>query len=555
MNIYTLKLKMLFTEYKAVRKAEIPGGITFSQLSLILDKIIGWEGRDEYAFLLNDRNIIISEEEVPELSAGHKFCQANTTFVSSLFLKGRDFVYAADDFFWRVEITEIDSRNTESAYYPQVLSSSGKCPADEIYSIEELNDFLEEYDYDECVYLKSYSRAKVNRLLKKEFIYTSGQPDISLKSELEESIVSGRGITYFFEEDYDEDSEPSFYEEINDLIDTISTSDIGMTMETMLDVLTKDELYDFAKASGLKKLSALRKSELINRICKYSLEKETVRKFLLSMNSIERNTLEKMVKANKEGQSIYKVDKTDGVSTLMNGHYLGMATFDRAVLAEEFVGIYDEISKEEGFLEKQEKYGYLKSCILTGLEYYGVMPKEIFEKLLKQNTSFYYTEEEIKEIMEYLPENVKNAYVVTDDAISLKELINEDGSVEDIWGNKPFYIPSEEEILIYGAGKCNYKGENIRLLAKALMKKGMNDSEAFQIAGGLATDINFGMPFGDVFRELTEFITIEEDELRYFLELMKNFYNHSRMIINRGHTPSELSAMERNKGSKRKKAK
>ena len=580
MKAYSIKMVLILTEYEVIREAVVPGGISFSQFAVILEQIIGREDEKDFSFIFDENSTLILEKG--DITMAKKLdlnvVPAQTAYINQYFDKGVTFGFSSDTYLYMVSVEDVVEVNPEEELSPVVTFASGNCPPPDMPDLDEWIELMDAYYNAEnplhtpslqyLAQFDDYNIEIVNSELKKSFFYTWGNAETGLRFEIQGKIFLGRGIMATEEEnpliemgtvehvsvdDFDEtfvaiytpDNEEyettlHMADDLNNMMEEFSFGELDFTVKDMLESMEKDELNDMAETYGQKELSGLEKEELIEKFNAYLTEKDTVRRCLTAMTTLELKSIDRIICSYEAEHPYYEMTVEDGYATLLTGMYLSLYSYDRAALCTDFVTLYKEIIQEEGFYEKQRKAGYVKSCILTGIEYYGNMPDYIFSQLLHQSSEFTFTKEEVEQIIDYFPEDFKSEFHVRKDCIVKSNFVKAGEELVDIWGDIPYYIPTEEEILLYGAHKYIYTEANVAVLANELMLKGFSKTKAYNLAGDIANNVLIGTPLEEIIGQFIDAFSPDPDHITETFELLKNFFNQSRMIFNRGYTPIEL---------------
>lgn len=146
MKAFQLKIVIKNSKPPIWRRVIVPAGITFSQLSIILNEVMGWCGCHMFEFEFYHREIRLVEE-ADEFDIGYgpfNYIEASTTYIIE-YLEGNDwFTYTydlGDDWQHRVTIEKIlDNYENE---YPQAIKFKGNCPFEDCGGIRGYYELLE----------------------------------------------------------------------------------------------------------------------------------------------------------------------------------------------------------------------------------------------------------------------------------------------------------------------------------------------------------------------------------------------------------------------------
>ena len=600
MKKYTLKITLLETEHEIYKEAVVPAGITFSQFAVLLNCILGYEGSTGYNFAVNEEQMFteagdfkLADEMEITLLPGH------TTFIQNYLHKEDVIIFYDNGYAHRIDILDIEDCDKSKLEYAEVTFSCGNFPVPDVGSIYEWDDILSAYyDADSPVHeeaaeflseYEDYDILDVQEELAEQYRYTYGEPDLSCVEDIEQGIYDGNGIraaasenplvamgtvkSVHFDlfddddEDYDDFDIERDYEGPFDNDDSYALSEDLYSdsplraMRAMSDLMeqldqngydnekkytfmdyTKKDLLDLARDMGVKKVSSLNKAELTERLIDELYGKDRIRRFLMTVSPVELNSIERAIKNLENGDNCYRIKKGDGFGRLSNTPYTTVYAFDKIVICRDFLKTAKEIISEEGFHEKQRKSGFAMSALHFGLSYYGYMPQDIYRKLLAKSSEFTYTEEDIAEIFDSIAYEIRKAFAFDGKGYFAADVTESLDEVLEILGNKPYYIPTEEEILQFGALNYDPLDKGVRIVAKAIMDEGDNEVRAYAMAGVIAAFAASGEEFQVIINLMSDALDLDGMNFENALELFKESYNNFKMLYNRGHSPAELGS-------------
>ena len=130
MKAYQLKVSIKNAHPPIWRRCIIPAGITFSQLGVLLNEIMGWNGSHLFSFEFRDIGVRI--EEVPDDDWGYwgfDAEEASETLIDPYMEHSKWFTYTydfGDDWEHRVDIEAVLTDFKET--HPVVVKAKGACP-------------------------------------------------------------------------------------------------------------------------------------------------------------------------------------------------------------------------------------------------------------------------------------------------------------------------------------------------------------------------------------------------------------------------------------------
>ncbi len=208
MKAFQLKIMIKNSKPPIWRRAIVPAGITFSQLSMILNEVMGWCGYHlfEFEFYHLELRVVEQAEEYEFSYEPFDYIEASTTFIREYLEKNDWFTYTydlGDDWQHRVTVEKIIE---DYAYdYPQVIKYKGDCPVEDCGGIYGYYDCLEivsdssHPEYEERLewmqsqgYPREYDPDEVNRTLRESFFYRWGKGEKRCQSDIYEEHFSGK---------------------------------------------------------------------------------------------------------------------------------------------------------------------------------------------------------------------------------------------------------------------------------------------------------------------------------------------------------------------------
>ena len=215
------------------------------------------------------------------------------------------------------------------------------------------------------------------------------------------------------------------------------------------------------------------------------------------------------------------------------------------LLGDEEIQVFEKaMAKKGGFYPNREEMEHLEKLydltyVLLYSDDYAEVPKEVEEVYRQFNTPD-------------LPEEL-NPCVLRGEKVISRELLRDSLylRVEEMQGKGEFYIPDPDEILEYTENGYPVSDPNYRRL-KTFLVRGMNMGieTADEYMPAVWSHISMGAAPADIMEilEREEFVFSKEEDLREFVSILMDVNNHTRMMINRGWTPMEMSgSAERSK--------
>lgn len=303
MKAFQLKVVIKNSKPPIWRRVIVPAGITFSQLSMILNEVMGWCGYHLFEFEFYHLELrIVEQAEDFDLGYGpFDYIEASTTFIREYLEENDWFTYTydlGDDWQHRVTVEKIIE---DYAYdYPQVIKYKGDCPVEDCGGIYGYYDCLEiigdsdHPEYEERLewmqsqgYPREYDLGEVNRTLRESFFYRWGKREKRCQSDIYEEHFSGKGGLNATKRDENKDisvnrsGKHQLEEALQRFMEQMERSvrQQQPAAETSLkDIFAdydKESLVEMAEEKGLKNLSRCRKDTVIEKLTAHMLRPES----------------------------------------------------------------------------------------------------------------------------------------------------------------------------------------------------------------------------------------------------------------------------------------
>lgn len=566
---FQLKIVIKNSKPPIWRRVIVPAGITFSQLSMILNKVMGWCGYHAFEFEFYHQEIrLIEEAEDLDIGYGpYDYIEASTTYIREYLEENEWFTYTydlGDDWQHRVTIEKIiDDYEYD---YPQVIKYKGDCPVEDCGGIWGYYDCLEiisdesnpEYE-DRLNWMKSqgypctYDMAAVNEELKDAYFYKWGKGETRCQADIYKAHYDGEYGLNATRKDKNKNvmvnqSGKHKMEESAELL--MRAIREKMAWEENLKVTSLTEIFDdydradlieIAESKGLKGISNYSKSSLIKKLTAHMLKPEELKAHLVCLNDVEMASFERAAYT----QGLYEVKPDDLFDKLQDSAYLGVLSDGFSIMVpRDVVALYNSFKGRE-FDAERRKTGYIAACLdIVGL-LYGVIPLRVFKKLVDKNTELSMTEAEVRAAIERMPACMHDCILVGDTIYNMNRYPDDKGLLKE-QGDIEFYIPSRDEIIDLAIKGCNTSTKEARALRQYLVKKMHLPQEmAESVCAIVQIHIIEGCGINEII-PLFEQIGIEfenANQLDAFSKYFVDLWNSTRMITNRGFTPKEKELM------------
>lgn len=556
MRAYQLKIAIKDIKSPIWRRIIVPAGITFSQLGMILNTAMGWSGyhMSEFDFYHLGLTIAEEEDEFGDLGYDYRdFADASKTYIRSYLEENEWFTYTydfGDDWQHRVTVEKI--LDNYELNYPQVIKFKGSCPPEDCGGVFGYYERL-----DSMPDIQEYDMEYVNEEYKNVYFYIWGTGESRMQHILYQDILEGKLGIHATQKDKNKKSKIK-------MLDMHKTED---TMKNIVDMLSqiypapskhfedgfskqeveccslrdifsdylKADLTDIARDKGMTGYSACKKDKLIDRIIEHMLRPEVMESYFLCLRDDEIEAFERVMSS----PGSYAIDNFE---KLYCGCYIGVREDDYATVPLEVAAQYKKMNTKD-FHRRRIIRSYLLSCFDVVRAFYGIVPVDIMVKLYATNGDVILTEEELCEEAELIPFELSD-FVYSQGKFYYGALFLDDRGLPKVQGEKSFYIPTREEVI--SMATVGYLPENVELKKFIDFLTGpmkIDKRRAEHVGETTQCLIRNDGTMQEVIDNLEahDILVSGESQMHKLILCINDLWNHTRMLTNRGHMPSETS--------------
>ena len=317
-----------------------------------------------------------------------------------------------------------------------------------------------------------------------------------------------------------------------------------MLLKEKLNLYKKDDLKVFADDIGLAKLSKLKKAELVERVAAMLLNPDVM---FCRMSIFDDRAIEIFEKGIGKFYR-FTDDERDTVSIL---NEMDLAVVGEDDAGEDIVFVFDDVAevwqgvKNEKFEAYRKRASWVWKCLYWTEEMYGYTPIENFLDVIGVKKEFRMSGDELIEIFDHFP--LDRLWTVRLDDIFLSTIYAPDPDrLYDLrvrQQDKDYYIPTAAEVEEL-FDTCALLSTPAYQKMKKYMTKNLHLTETE--AEDILLDLWDMLSTEDDFHEslqwfMEQFEFSNDKQARDILNLFMPLSNNTRMIVNKGHTPSELS--------------
>lgn len=532
MKKYQIKVVEKNTKPPVWRRCLVPSGITFSQLAVILEIIAETKVSEQYEFEFYQAGIQLREWREGENAVrryNFDYWCSSDTYVDDLMGQEAWFTFrTGKEKEYRVTIEKCV---TDEEPYPRILKQKESPDSGSWMDVE-----------------------KANQELRGQFQVTYGDPDYRTFGELKQEMKTGsfglRGAEKpVSRAERNEKSTETKLREFADLLqkhlaenrNTLDRYARNPEMTAILSSWTKEELKNLAEDLELKGYHSLKKDILVGKIKEELSKPSVMERQMLMFSDEEIAAFESVLKTT----GYYPVRKDlELLEGFYNLAYVGIYNDNFAAVPDEVKKIYKKVNTPK-FRKKRKRAFWMIRCLTMVIFLYVLAPISVIKEMLVKCLGEDISEEEFREIFAWIPD-YQNPCVIRGEWVIYKEVLPQGlyNKIKESQGDLEYYIPEQEEILDYTGHGYPSRDTCCRKVKEFLIKRmKIEEEQTENLMQGIYSKISLGGGPSDVTEIFEEegIIFPDETTVRDFIALLIELNNSTRMIQNRGWTPSEMT--------------
>ncbi|MCH1981311.1 plasmid pRiA4b ORF-3 family protein [Ruminococcus sp. OA3] len=544
MKAYQLKVGIKNAKPPVWRRVVVPAGITFSQLSIILNQTMGWSGYHLFRFEMRNSFAMIQEDDedfTESMLSNDEYClDASETFIDTLVEQEDWFTYYydfGDD--WRHKITVEAVLPDYEKSAPCVLKYKGNCPIEDsggLYGYYECLDIMNDPQHPQHDEMQEWAREQgyesydmdaVNKEFKANFHVIYGEGENRFQEEIYEAMAEGEtGLLVTRNPKDTKRPKPDWNHQEESLAEVFECYQLH-------------DILDIARMHGLKVELPKGRDDLIACTVSHILRPEIMCRFFLCLRDDEISAYEAAIQV----KGPYEADDPDVFERLQCAGYCGVLDGDYIMVPDDAAGAYGML-KAEGILKERVRRSFLLDCLQAAGYLYGVAELKAIASIYNQNCDDRISEQDITDTYEQLPDGYKD--FILSDALYIQKPLYADATYKRLWeiqDGKEYYIPTRREICDIVVHGYLPHGEGICKFVEYLMtEKELPGIDAEFIGARVQWEICSGCSVREIFDFIEEHaVQIESnEELQELADVLMLLWNDTRMIVNRGAKPGEL---------------
>jgi hypothetical protein len=482
MGAYQLKITIKGSKPPIWRRILVPEGITFEGLHQVIQTAFSWSGEHLYQFEFRSEGVAVvpfgenKSKKLESISAKES--------IDSLVSVAAKFTYTynfKDNWEFVIQVEEVISDYKEA--FAQVVKFKGDVIPEYCESLSAFYELLENSNES----IKEYDMEAVNRNL-----------DPNSKSSTEEIHIS----------------------DIYNYYDNKGIAEI-------------------AERHGMSGLDALNKKELAERTITHILNKEVMRKYFLCVRDSEMNLFEQLMADDLQIMN-YELEELD---FLYAGGYLTAGSESRLMIPKEVKEAYSAINTPE-FQQERSRIGKIGDYLCAANSLYAITPPSVLFETFDKYESQKLTLEELMQAYEQLLPY--RCLVIWMEGCFVDAALAEQKSYTNllrIQKKVPYYIPTQQEIRFMADNDGFLMTPELHKLSQFLNEEmSVSDDLIPYILRQVQAEISLGGQLQEVLNDLevSGIIFNEDEQMKRFVIIMNEIWNHTRLVLNRGHKPYEM---------------
>ena len=502
----------------------IPGDISFSALSIILDELTGTKCEGDFSFdMLRIARIWEPTKEKPlKADYYHAAYSAAHTSLKTVFDLGKTVNYHRGDQTYRIEI-----ENAENGFkHPMLLLLKVPWHVNGL----ELSQHL-----DHRIHI-----SKDNGIIPLS------------RHEMEEAVKDGTvqiGLVQTDTED-EETVKASSQTIMKKFVDALLQKDDPpqaaknglFSMVSLLQCYSRADLRAMARDQQLPVSSGDTKEKMSRILADHLIKPETIYRYFSLLTDQETEAFECILK--EKGPVQIPPEQEDDFDMLRDIGYVYIGEDLMTDIPKELHSMYPEIC-DKAFHERRRKINWIRKCLNKIIPpYYSMMPMRKLCRICRRANPPVILAEEVPDLAKAIPEDYSQC-VIRDDMVYSNQLIEDPETlqfVKKVQADKPYYIMKEqeiEELLEYGYPMREASYRRFRdYLSKEFRKK---PKEVEEIIRHLHDAMAFSYRTEKYYEILSSYgIQLSLTQVKEIQPLLQDMSNNTPTFYNRGYTPKRM---------------
>ena len=316
----------------------------------------------------------------------------------------------------------------------------------------------------------------------------------------------------------------------------------SISFRDKMNMYDKESLKAFAGDLWLRKVSQLRKDDLIEKIAENFLNPE---KMFYRLAILDDESFDLLRAGSREPLRITTDDKLFDTACKLNEMEVANFEIDHpfSTLTDVWE-VYETELDHDKFSAYREKASWVWKCIYWADNMYVYTPEDILLKVVNSKKKIHMTPEELSDIFDHFPDELLNTFRIEDFYIESKYAHNIDSlkNLRMAQGDKDFYIPTASEVDEYFRTGALLSKKSYQDMMKFLMTDmKMSHDEAENLLMDLWDRITMEDDLHGIMQWFWDQFEFEnEAQVNKIVSLFMSLTNGTNLTINRGYAPSEM---------------
>lgn len=484
MGAYQLKITIKGSKPPIWRRILVPEGITFEKLHQIIQTAFCWSNEHLYQFEFRSEGVrIVPKEENRSPRSEDLLCNEK---IDSLVSSTKKFVYTYDfGDNWEHVIQVEDILEDYLEENAQVVKYKGDIIPENCGGITEYYELLDSVSERDN---KVYDISAVNKRLKENF-------------------------------------------------SSLSEGDICLA--DVFECYDKNSIIDIAKRHDMSGYSKLKKDELVERTIAHITDRKIMNRYFLCVRDVEIKLFEQLLAGNNKIAS-FEITEMD---FLYAGGYVTAGSDHHFLVSEEVKKAYEDLNTPE-FKEERARISKIGDYLCAANSLYAITPPSVVLETFNKYEEKKLTADELLHTYEILlPYRCMVQYI---DGNFVDAALVEQKSFQEFYRLQkkvPYYIPTQQEIRFMADNAGFLMTSELSQLSRFLTDEvNVPDEMIPYVLRQVQAEISMGGQLQEVMddMEAAGIIFESNEQVETFASIIADVWNHTRMVLNRGHKPYEM---------------
>lgn len=482
MGAYQLKITIKGSKPPIWRRVLVPEGITFGKLHQTIQTAFCWSDENLYEFEFRSEGVrVVPDKE--NLSQKFQYLLSDEKIDSLVSGTGKfTYIYGPDKN-WELAIQMEDKVEDYQGNWGQVVKFKGDTVPESCKSMAGYYELLESGSKE----LKEYDMSEVNKRLGQE----------------------------------------------------VKSASEGVLIADVFDCYDKNSILEIAKRHSMGGLSKLKKEELAERTITHILDHNVMGRYFLCARNSEIKLFEQVAEGDFQVPSF----EAEEMDFLYAGGYVTAGPDSQFMVAKEVIKAYKEVNTP-GFKEDRERLSKIGDYLRAANALYAVTPTSVLLETFNKYEDKKLTVEELLHAYELL-HPYRPVVIYVDGSFVDGTLAGQNGmeGLQRMQKKVPYYIPAQQEIRFMADNGGFLMTQELSRLSKFLTDE-MNvpdevipymlrQVQAKLSMGGQLQEVVYGIEASGIMFESAE-------QIEQLTGIITDVWNHTRMVLNRGHKPYEM---------------